>query len=261
MKSRFFATSDKVKLHYLEAGTGPAILFIPGFLTPAEIWQPQLDHFSEQHRVVALDPRSHGKSEKPNHGHYPARLAKDIFETIDELNLAPVVLVAWAFGCSDTLMYVQNHGTKQLRGLVLVDGFVGRDRSPDRVVSYLEWNLKIQENHEVEVRKFVRSWFKQPHSEEYLDRIAEAALKYPLDSIAAMQATHQTLDNQSSTLKAIDVPLMYVGIEEKRDQAEIVRKNASEAQIEFVDNAGHALFVDQPAKFNRILSNFLTQIS
>lgn len=260
MKSRFFTTSDRVKLHYLQAGTGSAILFIPGFLTPAEIWQPQLDHFSKQHGVVALDPRSHGKSDKPNHGHYPARLAKDIYETIGELNLPSVVLVAWAFGCSDALTYVQNHGTKQLRGLVLVDGFVGRDRTSERVMSYLEWNLKIQENHEVEVRKFVRSWFKQPHSEEYLGRIGEATLKYPLDSIAAMQASHQVLENQSSVLGTIDVPLMYVGIEEKRDQAEVVRENASEARIEFVDNAGHALFVDQPAEFNRILSDFLTQV-
>jgi len=38
-KSGFFTTSDGVKLHYLEAGQGPAIVFVPGWTMPGWIWE------------------------------------------------------------------------------------------------------------------------------------------------------------------------------------------------------------------------------
>lgn len=56
-ESRHFVTSDGIKLHYLEAGSGPTLMFVPGWTMPAWIWEPQLSHFSASHRVVALDPR------------------------------------------------------------------------------------------------------------------------------------------------------------------------------------------------------------
>ena len=43
VQSRYFVTSDGVRLHYLEAGpsTGHTIVFVPGWTMPAWIWQPQ----------------------------------------------------------------------------------------------------------------------------------------------------------------------------------------------------------------------------
>ncbi len=57
---RWFITSDSVRLHYLSGGrgSGPAIVFVPGWTLPADIWEPQLRYFARSTRVVALDPRS-----------------------------------------------------------------------------------------------------------------------------------------------------------------------------------------------------------
>ena len=78
VESGHFKTSDGVQLHYLEAGSGPLLLFVPGWTMPAEIWDPQIRHFASTHHVVALDPRGHGRSEKPAHGYYPSRRGRDI---------------------------------------------------------------------------------------------------------------------------------------------------------------------------------------
>ena len=63
-KSGFVTTSDGIRIHYLEAGPAeaeaPAILFVPGWTMPAEIWEKQIAHFAKTHRVVAMDPRSQG---------------------------------------------------------------------------------------------------------------------------------------------------------------------------------------------------------
>ena len=70
-KSGFFKTSDGVRIHYLEAGSGRPIVFIPGWTMPAWIWQKQIDEFSKNYHVIAVDPRSQGESDKPPYGHLP----------------------------------------------------------------------------------------------------------------------------------------------------------------------------------------------
>src|SRR5512142_1404486 len=76
-KSAFFTTSDGVRLHYLDAGKGPAIVFIPGWTMAAEIWEKQIAHFATKYRVIAVDPRSQGDSDKAAEGNYPERRARD----------------------------------------------------------------------------------------------------------------------------------------------------------------------------------------
>ena len=91
-------TTDRVRIHYLEAGRGPALLFIPGFTGAAEFWEPQIRAFSTSHRVIAMDPRSQGDSEKTYDGNFTERRAQDIRDVINRLDLAPVIIVAWSRG-------------------------------------------------------------------------------------------------------------------------------------------------------------------
>src|SRR6185503_5658274 len=58
-----FTTSDGVRLRYIDEGAGETLLFVPGWLMPAEIWRPQIDYFARKYRVIALDPRSQGDSQ------------------------------------------------------------------------------------------------------------------------------------------------------------------------------------------------------
>jgi len=67
-RSQFIKTSDGVRIHYAEAGEGRAIVFIPGWRMPGWIWQKQIDELSKNYRVIAIDPRSQGESDKPAYG-------------------------------------------------------------------------------------------------------------------------------------------------------------------------------------------------
>ncbi|HKV11103.1 MAG TPA: alpha/beta hydrolase, partial [Thermoanaerobaculia bacterium] len=95
-KSGFLTMQDGAKIHYLEAGQGPAILLIPGWSMAAEIWEPQISGLSKAHRVVAFDPRSQGQSTKTTDGNFPEVRARDLGAVIDQLGLAPVTLVCWS---------------------------------------------------------------------------------------------------------------------------------------------------------------------
>ncbi|MEQ1353651.1 MAG: alpha/beta hydrolase, partial [Candidatus Acidiferrum sp.] len=72
-KSETFVTSDSVTLHYFDAGSpqSPAIVLIPGWTMPADIFEPQINDLSKNFHVIALDPRSQGDSQKTPEGNYP----------------------------------------------------------------------------------------------------------------------------------------------------------------------------------------------
>src|SRR5438552_2731193 len=69
-KSAFATSADGARIHYIEAGKGPAILFVPGFTAPGWIWEKQITQFSITHRVVAIDPRAQGESSQTAEGLY-----------------------------------------------------------------------------------------------------------------------------------------------------------------------------------------------
>src|SRR5437660_8433371 len=67
--SAFFTTSDGVRIHYLTMGTaGSWVVLIHGYTdSPQRMWFTTgiAQVVAKKHRVVALDNRNHGESDKP----------------------------------------------------------------------------------------------------------------------------------------------------------------------------------------------------
>src|SRR5262249_16962538 len=98
--SALFTTSDGVKIHYLTIGhSGSWVLLIHGFADSAQrMWfatgiAPVL---AKHHRVVALDNRNHGQSDKPV-PNGPGR-AQDIVELMDHLKIAKAHIHGYSMG-------------------------------------------------------------------------------------------------------------------------------------------------------------------
>ena len=64
IESKYFCVSPGIELHYLEKGEGRPLVFIPGLTFSGEIFKAQLEYFSGNHRVIAIDPRGQGLSAK-----------------------------------------------------------------------------------------------------------------------------------------------------------------------------------------------------
>ena len=65
--SKFFTTSDNVDIHYLTLGDqGSYVMLLHGFSGSAGLWARLgiLQTLSKDHRVVAIDLRDHGESDK-----------------------------------------------------------------------------------------------------------------------------------------------------------------------------------------------------
>src|SRR5579863_7568196 len=161
-KSDFFKTSDGVRIHYVEAGSGRPIVFIPGWTMPAWIWQKQIDEFAKKYHVVAVDPRSQGESDKPTFGHLPETRARDYKELVDHLGLRQPVLVGWSMACGELVKYAEQFGTDNVAGLVLVDGYIADKPNPAMFSGLSEWMNLLQEDRQKQADGFVRSMYKKP---------------------------------------------------------------------------------------------------
>ena len=64
-----FKTSDGYTLRYDEAGKGKPLVCIPGWSQTAAQFKRQVSGLSDRYRVIAVDMRGHGESDKPSHGY------------------------------------------------------------------------------------------------------------------------------------------------------------------------------------------------
>ena len=257
MKDGFFTTSDGSRIHYLESGAGPTVLFVPGWTMPAEIWQPQIDYFSKAYHVVAVDPRSQGSSDKPAEGNYPGRRAQDYKELIDHLGGAPVVMVGWSLAVHEAFTFVERFGTAQLHGLVLVDMTpytVSTQQERDRRSTMLH---NFQADRKQFAHDFVRGMYHKPHSEEYLESVTTASLKTPTNSAVAMLAEFAVKNDFRPLLPKINIPVLAVMTENNRAAVQLVTSSVPGGQGEVFEDAGHCLFVDDAERFNNLLESFL----
>ncbi len=264
IRDGYFTTSDGVRLHYLEAGSGPAIVFVPGWMNPAWIWEPQIQHFSKKYRVVALDPRSQGESEQVTEGLYPERRSQDIKELMEHLQLPPAVLVGFSMGVPEVLSYVDQFGTGQLRGVVLVDQPIGTDPDLQDLQNFFGFVRLFNTNRSQLMQQFFSIAFKKPQPEEYLEKVRAAGMKVPTSTAIALVTAYQGRDWRP-VLEKLDKPVLYavrsgssgiltsVSLEA---QAEMLKARIPTARVELFPEAGHVLFADETERFNAILEEF-----
>ncbi len=254
-KSGYFTTSDGVRLHYLEAGSGPAIVFVPGWMNPAWIWEPQIRHFSKKYRVVALDPRSQGESEQVTEGHYPERRAQDVKELMEHLQLPPVVLVGFSMGVGEVLSYVDQFGTEALSGVVLVDDRIGSENNIQELKHLLGYIKQFNLNRRQFIEQFLPIVFKKPQPEEYIEKVRAAALKIPANTAIALLAGYMGRDWRP-VLEKLDKPVLYTITKSLESQGEMLKTRLPSARVELFPEAGHVIFADETERFNAILEEF-----
>jgi pimeloyl-ACP methyl ester carboxylesterase len=93
------AASAGVRIHFVEAGAGdPPFVFVPGWCCDHRFFQPQFEHFKASHRVVALDPRGCGQSDRPADGYDVPTQADDVARLCRELDLDKPVIVGHSLG-------------------------------------------------------------------------------------------------------------------------------------------------------------------
>ena len=143
MKTYTVTGGGRLRLHVQETGNpnGKAILFIHGFSQCRLAWNKQLHSDLATHfRLVAMDIRGHGLSEKPRDVYGDSKLwAEDVHAVITTLGLDKPVLSGWSYGGVIISDYLNFYGEDHIAGTnwvgavsrlgdpLLRAGFIGAD--------------------------------------------------------------------------------------------------------------------------------------
>jgi len=249
-------TDDGVRLNILEAAPSqvdpstPVIVLVPGWCMPATIWQAQLQVLGRRFRTLAVDPRGQGDSEVPAAGYEAERRASDLRDVLAPL--PRVVLVGWSLGVLDALNLVHRFGDSQLAGLVLVDNSVGEPPAPHPS----NFISELRADRGATVERFVRGMFARPRPEAQIEQLKQAALKMPLDGAIALLSYPFPREHWRKIARSFAKPLCYCVTKRYLEQARNLQRERPATRVEYFEHAGHALFVDEPERFNRIVSDF-----
>ena len=255
-----FVTSDGVRLHFLEycppdAEGKPVIAFVPGWSMPATVWQLQLAALGSTYCVAALDPRGQGASDVPAGGYTTARRAEDVREFV--ARYPRVVLVGWSLGALEALEYVHRHGEAAVSGLVLVESSVGEDPPPPGGTGFVD---NLRRDRRATMEDFVRVLFRSPRTEGEVAAMTEAAVRMPLEASLSLFPRGTPREHWRGIVRGFRKPLLYIVAEPLAGQAQSLKRNRPATRIEIFEHAGHALFADEPERFNALLLDFVSSL-
>jgi pimeloyl-ACP methyl ester carboxylesterase len=113
--------ANGLQLHYLEwSGGAPAVLCLPGITANAHAFAGLAEELSPRVRVVAMDLRGRGESDKPPTGYTMAAHVADTVGLLDALDISRGVVIGWSLGAKIALALAATHPDRVER-LVLLD--------------------------------------------------------------------------------------------------------------------------------------------
>jgi non-heme chloroperoxidase len=272
MKSQRITGGGGVQLHVVEAGNahGRPIVFIHGFSQCSMAWSRQLtSELSDDHRLVAIDLRGHGQSDKPANGYDNSRLwADDIDAIIRTLRLEQPILCAWSYGLV-ALDYVRHYGDGAIGGLHLVDAIskIGTEDAMSVITpeflglvpGFFGTNVDDSVR---SLQSLLRICFSQEPSAEDLYLMLGYNVSVPAYVRQALFS--RTVDNDDVLVQIRKPALLTHGTDDAIVRRTVVDRHKallSHAQVDLMANTGHAPFWDQPRTFNRRLRDFAASLS
>ena len=268
MKSQHVTGGGGTKLHVVETGNpkGRPIVFLHGFSQCWRSWSRQMSSdLAKDHRLVAMDLRGHGSSEKPRDAYGDSKLwADDVNAVIQSLNLEQPILSGWSYGPLVILDYVRHYGEGAIGGIHFINGItkLGSDEAlsvltPEflgLVPSLLSPDAD-ESRHALE--SLLRLCFVQSPSAAELSQMLEYNVAVPPYVRQALFA--RALHNDDLMPRLRKPVLITHGTDETIVKPAVVdqhKQHMPHAEVQMIAGVAHAPFWEDAASFNKGLQAF-----
>ena len=238
-------------LAYDEMGAGsPAFLFVHGWGCDRSVWAAQMAEISTDHRAVAVDLRGRGESSPiPPFG--VGRALEDLAALIQELELAPVVVVGHSLGGIIALA-LNGRYPELVHGMVTIDSPITAETGANssRSVAAIREAGSMQA-----VAGFVRSFAYDPPNAQVQDYLDTVLLACPADIGSGMlEDLYLVGQDMPRLLREADrKPFMMIWAERPLGDPAWIRDNTMFVRQEPVAGTGHFVQMEQPAVTNALL--------
>ena len=273
-----FVERDGVSVFWERYGEGePTILFLPTWsIVHSRTWKMQIPYLSRHCRVLTVDPRGNGKSDRPRESdaYREEEFAADALAVLDATQTERAVLVSLSRGAERALLLAAEH-PERVAGIVFIAPALPLPPASPRASAEREfvepretyndwekWNSHYWLAHyEDFVEFFFSQVFNEPHSTKQREDAVSWALETNPETLVATQVAPR-LPDETSVRELIDRVRCPALVIHGRDDA--VRPHDSGARLAellgaaFVslEGAGHCPHARDPVKVNLVLRDF-----
>ena len=249
---------DGVRLHYRRQGpqSGPAIVLLHGYSDSSLSFTRIMPLLPPEQRVIAVDLRGHGDSDRPADGYRMHDLAADVIQMMDALNVPSAVVVGHSMG-SFVAQALVERAPRRVSGLVLL----GSAPVPvNDTMSELRATVAAFTDDLVDaafVREFQYSTIAQPVPDTFMEAAIANSRRMPAaiwkKVISGMMDYRPALPR--STVRTLVLGGTRDAVFSVSEQTALAQQYPF-ARLRLIDDVGHTLHWEQPEVFVRELRHF-----
>jgi pimeloyl-ACP methyl ester carboxylesterase len=244
-----------VNLAYQEAGSGaPPILLVHGFCGNHTHLAPQFDYFRRNHRVIAVDRRGHGQSDKPEQAYTIEGFADDLAWLCHELGLYKPVVVVHSMGAIG--LELAAHFPDLPAAIVLLDTPFSPPPEVEAGFQYLLGGLRSPAYQEVLHQTADQLIFLPTDDQQRKAQLVEAMCTVPQQVIVSTWENFLAYD-PASAAAACRVPVLHLGSVFPANLARL-RELCPQLVTGQTVGAGHFHQLEIPEQVNAMIDRFLT---
>ena len=277
-----FLERDGVRVFWESYGTGePAILLLPTWmLVHSRHWKMQIPFLSRHYRVVTIDPRGNGRSDRPTEpASYGARHhVEDALAVLDALGIARAVVVGFSAGAELALALAANH-PERVEGTVFIGAAVpafGPSHPARAEPSAQFWEPFTRTDGWFKTnaaywrydypdfaRFFMGQFFSEPHSTKAFEDAVGWALETTGETLATDAAADVIIESQDQAeamARRVTCPVLIIhGTDDRISPAARSERLAelTGGRLVVLEGSGHGLHVRDPVKANELLREFV----
>jgi len=254
---------DGVSLFYKEAkGAKRPILLVHGWCCDHSFFAPQFEHFArEGHRVVAVDLRGHGQSDKPLQDYTMQLFADDLAFLCRELAVEKPVVVGHSMGGVVTFAFAESHPDLP-SAIVTIDAGLTPPPTVGSALSDFIDGLRGP-NYRTVIGDYADSVLFLPTDDaERHARILSIMASAPQHvMVSALEGGHAYDANRAKG--RIAVPMLYIAADEAPPRADVARLRALVPRFYFgqVVGSGHFCQLEVPEQVNAMIDRFCALVA
>ena len=222
-----------IQLHYTEQGSGFPLILLHGNGEDSSYFVHQIDHFSKEYRIIALDTRGHGQSPRGNKPFTIQQFAEDLHDFMDEKSITKATLLGFSDGGNIALTFALKY-PERVEKLILN----GANLFPSGVKPRYQWPIVLGY-----------------HVAKCFAKKSEEAKKNT-DLLGLMVKEPQI---QPSELSRLSFPVLVIaGTKDmiKESHTRLIYKSLPNAKLELIEG-DHFIANKNPDAFNSAVSRFL----
>jgi pimeloyl-ACP methyl ester carboxylesterase len=269
-KASWVTASDGIRLSVREYGNlqGPAIVFVHGIAQSQLSFGRQVhSDLAKKYHLITYDLRGHGESDKPVKEEAYVngrRMSDDLRSVMAATGAHQPVLVGWSLGGIIVAQYLSDYGDGDISGVNFVGARIAKPPGQNaRMPGARYVRTMLSKNLETNIRataNFVRACVTAPLAPEDFELMLGYNMSSPVFArVATLKWSGGT--DFAAALPRIKVPVLIS--HGRRDQvispavAEEAGRIIPTAKVSWYEDAGHALFFEDPARFNAELAAFV----